>query len=46
MDTSGADSSFNERSGNRETVYDCEKHGIMNKPIDLKEKVDTIAKRT
>ena len=29
-----------------ELIYFCEKHGVMNKSSDLKEKADQIAKRT
>lgn len=28
-----------------EVLYYCEKHGVMNKSIDLKEKVDQIARK-
>ena len=29
----------------KETLHFCEKHGVMNKSTDLKEKVDQIAKK-
>jgi hypothetical protein len=29
----------------QETLYYCKEHGVMNKSIDLKEKVDQIAGR-
>jgi hypothetical protein len=29
----------------QETLYYCKEHGVMNKSIDLKEKVDQIASR-
>jgi len=29
----------------KETLYYCERHGVMNKNSDLKDKVDQIAKR-
>ncbi len=29
----------------KETLYYCERHGVMNKGSDLKDKVDQIAKR-
>ena len=35
----------NSASGTQEAVYYCERHGVMNKPTDLKEKADEIAKR-
>ena len=31
--------------GKQETLYYCKEHGVMNKSIDLKEKVDQIAGR-
>jgi hypothetical protein len=30
---------------NHELIYFCEQHGVMNKPTDLKDKVDQIAKK-
>jgi predicted nucleic acid-binding Zn ribbon protein len=30
----------------KEVLYYCERHGVMNKSSDLKEKADQIAKRT
>jgi hypothetical protein len=30
---------------NRELIYFCERHGVMNKPTDLKDKADQIAKK-
>ena len=38
---SGAESAPSER----ELIYFCEKHGVMNKSTDLKDKVDQIAKK-
>ena len=34
-----------ESSAKPETFYYCEKHGVMNKSTDLKEKVDKITRR-
>ncbi len=31
---------------NHEELYYCERHGVMNKATDLKEKADQIAKQT
>jgi hypothetical protein len=35
-------SSYIDASSRQETLYYCEKHGVMNKSTDLKEKVDQI----
>jgi hypothetical protein len=32
-------------SNEHELIYFCEKHGVMNKSTDLKDKVDQIAKK-
>jgi hypothetical protein len=32
-------------SNEHELIYFCEKHGVMNKTTDLKDKVDQIAKK-
>jgi len=40
-----ATSSTNDHSGNQETLYYCDKHGVMNKPTDLVENVNQITKR-
>jgi hypothetical protein len=45
MSPSANDSSPSEYSGKPETLYYCEKHGVMNKTIDLVERVDQIARR-
>lgn len=34
-----------ESSAKPERLYYCEKHGVMNKSTDLKDKVDQIARR-
>ncbi len=40
-----AASSHNDESGNHETLYCCDKHGVMNKPTDVVENVNQITKR-
>lgn len=45
MDRSVANSPLEEPSRGQETLYYCEKHGVINKSTDLREKVDQIAKR-
>ncbi len=45
MRESAAESSPTEPSRKQETLYYCERHGVMNKSTDLKEKADQIAKR-
>jgi len=45
MAGAASDSQITETSSNQEPIYYCEKHGIMNKLVDLKEKVDQIARR-
>jgi hypothetical protein len=34
-----------ESSMSQEPLYHCEKHGVMNKSSDLREKVDQIARK-
>lgn len=36
---------WSESPTTNETLYYCEKHGVMNKPTDLKEKVDQMARK-
>lgn len=35
----------NGQPDNHELIYFCEQHGVMNKPTDLKDKADQIAKK-
>ena len=44
MAAAASESEITETS-RQEPVYYCEKHGTMNKSVDLKEKVDQIARR-
>ncbi len=45
MNASATDYSVLEQPRQLEDVYYCQVHGVMNKPSDLREKVDQIAKR-
>ncbi len=46
MEDPRARQSPNELAERAESLYYCERHGVMNKPGDLKEKADQIAKST
>jgi hypothetical protein len=39
-------SSASENRAKRESIFFCERHGVMNKPADLKEKVEEVERRT
>lgn len=43
MDSASAKPSETEASRTIEGLYYCDKHGVMNKPIALKDKADKIA---
>jgi len=45
MSETSANPSLNEASRKGEALYYCEKHGVMDKSTDLKEKADQIAKK-
>lgn len=45
MDGTATEPSPNEPASRQELLYYCERHGVMNKSTDLKEKADQIAKR-
>ncbi len=45
MNASATNYSVPEQPHQLENVYYCQEHGVMNKPSDLREKVDQIAKR-
>lgn len=45
MSETSTDSLATEPSRNGEILYYCERHGVMNKSTDLKEKADQIAKK-
>jgi hypothetical protein len=45
MSEASASSSSTEPSREGEMLYYCERHGVMNKSIDLREKADQISKK-
>lgn len=46
MDGLTSKSDNQEDTAKRESVYFCERHGVLNKAGDLKEKVNEIERRT
>lgn len=45
MSETTAKPSVNELSRKEDALYYCERHGVMNKSSDLKDKADQIAKK-
>ena len=45
MGENGPKPATDKQTDDHELVYFCEQHGVMNKPTDLKDKVDQITKK-
>jgi hypothetical protein len=45
MSESGSSSWPTETTRRQEVLYYCEEHGVMNRPTDLKDKADQIARK-
>jgi hypothetical protein len=45
MSESASSTSPNETTRRQEVLYYCEEHGVMNRPTDLRDKADQIARK-